>query len=447
MYGAEDVLTWPHFRERKSFAAIRLGNQSSLTVGAAFRALPTAGFRSARNRPAGLIDLHIAEAGHVLAVPLATSLLGAMGAKVTKLEDPRRMDVYRRRGPYLDGDPGASPDGTGPSVERSAYFGVMNHSKQSVRIDLENDREDLQEVLRSHDVVIENLGFRRAHKLGLDAVTVTNEYPHLLGVSSSGYGQDGPWSAYRAYAYNLHAACGLCSQTRTPSGAPAEIDLAWGDLVSAFALATVIAAWAVAGEAPDADECRAIDFSMAELLAARFNEKIAAMGAHLAGAGPEDGSNHQPPFAPNGVFATADGRWIAISAGTDAQWRALSGALGLNQAISGSADVGLRRSMQDLIESELATAVLSREAPQLASELQAAGVPAAVVASAHDLLEEEQLRVRGLFPEVEHPVWGHQRVVGLPWRIVGQGSVPIRPAPLLGSTPLEAVMLARGQIA
>ena len=58
------------------------------------------------------------EAGRVLAVPLAGALLGALGAEVTKLEDLARLDMYRRRGPYIDGEPG---------TERGAYFALMNH--------------------------------------------------------------------------------------------------------------------------------------------------------------------------------------------------------------------------------------------------------------------------------------------------------------------------------
>ena len=48
----------------------------------------------------------------MLAVPLAGALLGALGAQVTKLEDVRRIDMYRRRGPFIDREPG---------INRAAY--------------------------------------------------------------------------------------------------------------------------------------------------------------------------------------------------------------------------------------------------------------------------------------------------------------------------------------
>src|SRR5260370_40583202 len=71
----------------------------------------------------GLGGLRILELTHVLAGPIVGSLLGAMGADVVRLEDERRLDIYRRTGPFADGIAG---------LERGAYFAVANFSKRSV---------------------------------------------------------------------------------------------------------------------------------------------------------------------------------------------------------------------------------------------------------------------------------------------------------------------------
>jgi crotonobetainyl-CoA:carnitine CoA-transferase CaiB-like acyl-CoA transferase len=447
IYNVEDIIAWPQFRSRASFDTVRLGGTESVAVGPAFRLMRAdRGAPAERPRPSGLARLRVAEAGHVLAVPLATSLLGAMGAFVTKLEDPHRLDVYRRRGPYMDGTSGApQPDGR-PGLERSAYFAVVNHSKRSLALDLERDREQVAAVLEASDVLIENLGPRRARRLRLDAVSATDDHPHLLAVSSSGYGQDGPWSSYKAYAYNLHAACGLCSQTRTSTGKPAEIDLAWGDLISAYALATIVAAYSIAGDSPGAAGRQAIDFSMAELLAARFNEKIGASVAGLPGAEPEDGSSHLAPSAPNSVYAGADRRWLAISVTSDAAWKSLCQVLNAPDSLIdlGAGGASGRMKAQDDIDVQLAALVGDWKAAELAEHLQRGGVPAAVVADQFDLLADEHLRVRGLFPSVEHPVWGTNRLVGLPWQIAGAGPITLGAPPLLGATELSEVTCSPG---
>ena len=154
------------------------------------------GHESRRRR--SLRGLRILEASRVLAVPLAGSILGALGAEVHKLEDRPRLDMYRRRGPYVDGETGS---------ERGAYFALVNHSKQSEAFDVDSDRRRLEKLLSAADVVLENLGPKRASALGLARPWRRPTTQDLLAISSSGFGQDGPHAKYRAYAYNLQASC------------------------------------------------------------------------------------------------------------------------------------------------------------------------------------------------------------------------------------------------
>ena len=119
-------------------------------------------------RPRSLRDLWVLEASRVLAVPLAGALLGALGARVSKLEDLPRLDMYRRRGPYVGGE-------VGP--ERSAYFALMNHSKASEAFDVDGGSSCLDGLVASVDVVIENLGPKRATALGVAASVAPSAHP------------------------------------------------------------------------------------------------------------------------------------------------------------------------------------------------------------------------------------------------------------------------------
>ena len=426
MYGADDLVDSPHFQARGALRDITAGATSLRTIGSAFRVKN--GARSTREAPVGLRGLRITEAAHVLAAPLAGALLGAIGAVVTKVEDPDRLDIYRRRGPYIDGI---------ESPNHSAYFAAMNHSKKSATIPMSRDLEPLALLVAESDVVLENFGQRRARRLGVDAATLLRTRPDMLAVSSSGFGYEGPWSAYRAYAYNLHTAGGLAFLTRGSDGRAADLDLPWADLVSGVALATIIAAWAVG---PNSRSGAAVDFSMIDLVASRFNEFLAAAHGGVAGGGPEDASNHVVPFTPHGVFSTAGERqWIALAVWTDEQWRAVCAILDDPVALTDRRfeTVESRKTNQADLDTLLQKAIADRDATKLVSAMQDAGVAAARVLTPDDSVADRHLRTRGFFRNVEHPEWGRRRLVGVPWRILG------RPALTLGAPPLLQLLVEK----
>lgn len=395
VYSPAEVLDSPQLAHREAWDSLPVEGGEAQVVGSPFRVVATGGDRRRRS----LRGLRMLEASRVLAVPLAGSILGALGAEVTKLEDLPRLDMYRRRGPYVDGEAGP---------ERGAYFLLMNHSKASAAFDVDTGRDRLEALVATSDVVIENLGRKRATAVGLAPTVALAAHPDLLAISSSGFGQDGPHADYRAYAYNLQASCALGYLTRNAEGESAEIDIAWADLVSAFALATLIAAWAVG---PEGNEGMAIDFAMADLVIAHFNEYVAAASL---GAGDEesDRANELAPYEPHGVYPAADG-WVAIAVLDDG---------------------GRARLAEVLGEGGLA-ATARRPAVELAADLRAEGVIAEAVASAVDLVASPQLAERGFFVAVDHPECGRRQLVGIPWRPYGGPALPLGAPPPLA--PLD----------
>ena len=254
----------------------------------------------------------------------------------------------------------------------------------------------------------------------------------VLSVSSSGFGMDGPHSAYRAYAYNLQASCGLGYLTRNEDGEPAEIDIAWADLISAYALATIIAAWAVG---PAGNAGAGIDFAMSDLVVAHFNEFVAAASFDPESDRFVDRANELGPYAPHGVYATADG-WIALAISDDDQFDRLVKVLDddrLAVAAFGT-EVG-RFEQRRALDEHLADALRTRLARDVAAELRGVGIPAEEVMQAAALIVSPQLAARGFLTEVEHPMWGRRRLVGVPWRPFGGPAIALRPPPLLA--PLQ----------
>lgn len=421
MYPPDELLESPQLAHRDAFDALSIDGRRARVVGKPFRMVDggDGGANGGDRRLRPLRGLRVLEVGRVLAVPLAGALLGALGVEVTKLEDLPRLDMYRRRGPYIDGEAG---------VERGAYFALVNHSKRSVAFDVDAERGRLETLLDRSDVVVENLGPKRASALGVGASTAPVVRPDLLAVSSSGFGLDGPRASYRAYAYNLQASCGLGFLTRNEDGEPAEIDIAWADLITGYALATVIAAWAVG---PSGNSGAGIDFAMADLVVAHFNEFLAAASLDPDSDRRTDRANELAPYAPHGVYPAADG-WIALSVDGDEQFARLANVLAHDPLSDpGFAGADDRFAHRHDLDAKVAHATRARDRDELAAELRAAGIPAEAVATAADLLESSHLASRDFFTEVDHPDWGRRRLVGIPWRPFGQAALPLAPPPTL----------------
>ena len=273
---------------------------------------------------------------------------------------------------------------------------------------------------------MENYGPGRARRLDIDAAGLGRRRPQLLVLSSSGFGHTGPWSSYRAYAYNLQTACGLGYLTRTSDGSPAEIDMAWADLISGFAIATVVAAWAVG---PAGRVGASLDFSMAEVITARFNEYLAAASCAVTD---HDQTNEVSPYAPCGVYPTGDG-WLALAVETDRGWQRTRRVLGHPDVLDDErfATAADRFDAREALDGAVAKVTAVHGAAGLAAELQAAGVAAAEVATPDTLIADAHLAARQFFATVVHPEWGERRLIGLPWRVAGEPPFALRPPPLL----------------
>jgi crotonobetainyl-CoA:carnitine CoA-transferase CaiB-like acyl-CoA transferase len=377
----------------------------------------------------GLAGLRVVELTHVLAGPIVGALLGAMGARVVRIEDRDRLDIYRRTGPFAAGIAGP---------ERGAYFAVANHSKSSVAVAGDQVGRVTHRLLADADVLVENVGRSRLDRLGVDPAAEARDGRLTLHVS--GFGTDGPLARYRVYANNVQSYGGLAWMTRDHAGAIARLGTVLADPLSSVAGATVVAAWALG---PARIGGGIADLAMAEVVAGTVAEYVAAAAAGT-GVDPPAG-NDLPPYAPHGVYRTADDRWIALAVHDDDEWSALVAALGApGLARKDWRRAGPRFLARHHIDDELDRICAHIDAAELVDRLTVACVRAAVVARGADLVTDEHLAARGSFPQVTHPDpdLGTARIVGLPWRFAGRGPLPLAGPPALGSTPEAQAMEA-----
>lgn len=144
-----------------------------------------------------VVDLSALWAG-----PLCSHLLQRLGARVIKVESLRRPDGARNGPP--------------------AFFDLLNAGKSSVALDLAapQGREQLRQLLRRADIVIEASRPRALRQLGIDAEELVAERGGLTWLSLSGYGREEPLANWIAYGDDAAVAAGLSHWQGRVSGMP-----------------------------------------------------------------------------------------------------------------------------------------------------------------------------------------------------------------------------------
>ena len=152
---------------------------------------------TAENKPAILQGVKIVDLTSVVFGPLATQMLGDLGADVIKVEGPEG-DLLRQVQPSRNKLMGA------------AFLGT-NRNKRSVVLDLKTQtgRDQLRKLLIDADVMISSIRPAALARLSLDPETLRQENPNLITVSATGFGQDGPYAAKPAFDDSVQSVSGL----------------------------------------------------------------------------------------------------------------------------------------------------------------------------------------------------------------------------------------------
>jgi len=138
---------------------------------------------------------------------LAGRILADFGAEVVRVE-PRAGARSRCLPPLAEG--------------RSLYFAHRNFNKLGLALDLEveSDREKLVDLLPRADVLIESERPGRMASLGLDPASLAERFPHLIVLSISDFGQQGPYRDWEATDATIHAIGGMQFKAGVPDREP-----------------------------------------------------------------------------------------------------------------------------------------------------------------------------------------------------------------------------------
>lgn len=332
-----------------------------------------------------LENLLVIDFSRVLAGPLATMILGDLGATVVKVERPDGGDDTRAWGPPYD------------STGVATYFLSVNRNKRSLALDLE-DPEQHAEVMRlaaRADVVVENFRPGVMDRLGLGYDSLSRSNPGLVYCSITGFGS-GEGAALAGYDFLVQAVGGLMSITGQPDGEPQKVGVALVDVVAGlFATIGMLAALRHRDTTGRGQRVE-IDL-LSSLLAALVNQ---SGGYTAAGVVPGRMGNAHPSITPYELLAARDGK-LAIAVGNDRQFAALCEVIGAPEL---ARDPDLATNERRVVNRERLRVALEqrlgeRRATEWVSRLAAARVPAGEV---NDVAGAFELAGRlGLEPIVE----------------------------------------------
>ncbi len=377
--------------------------------------------------------VRICDFGGQLAGAGATKLLAAFGAEVIRVEDPTtqgRWDMMRVVGPYVDERRG---------VDLGGGFNNHNVNKLGVTINLRapDGPALLEKLLAKCDVVTENFAAGVLDRLGFGYEALARIKPDIIYVSNCGFGHTGPYRSFKTWGPVVQAVSGLTFTSGLPDEEPAGWGFSYMDHGAAGYMAIAILAALhhreVTGEGQWVDlasTATGITMQRTAVLDWTVNGRPSRRPGQPNG-------NHADfdAMAPHNIYAAdGDDRWVALACRDDDDWHALRELLddAAARATQFSTLQG-RLEHQDALDEIVGRWVRSREASAAARDLVAAGVPASVVKSPQERIDEDpDLDTWGLFPTVDHPLMGEVRVEGVPLHFSATDWSIDKAAPLLG---------------
>jgi crotonobetainyl-CoA:carnitine CoA-transferase CaiB-like acyl-CoA transferase len=370
--------------------------------------------------PGPLEGVVVVDLSRALAGPHAAMMLGDLGARVIKVENPDGGDDSRGWGPPF----------VGPADQReSTYFFSCNRNKESVTADLKSadGKELLTRLVRHADVLIENFRTRVLDRLGFPVERLHELNPRLVILSISGFGHDGPEGGRAGYDQIAQGEAGLMSLTGTGPDDPMRVGVPIGDL-----LAGMYGAYGVVAALHERNDTGRGQVVRTSLLAA-------IVGVHafqgtrytVTGEVPHGQGNHHPSICPYGLFGCADGM-VQIAVGSESLWRRLATAFDLPVDAPGFATNADRVGNRDGVIAAVNAAFAHQPLADLLPRLDELGIPAGEVRTLDRVYDWEQTRSQGLLVDVDHATVGRITLPGPPLRFDHGGLVAHTAPPTLG---------------
>ncbi len=336
------------------------------------------------------------------------------------------------------------PDGSRQSVRGEAMsvpFAQGHRNKRSLGLNLRDRRgKALFLALAARaDVILSNFKPGTMESLGLSYQEIARVNPGIVMADSSALGATGPWSQRMGYGPLVRASAGLSMLWRYPDDEASFSDATtiFPDHIAARVGATAVVAKLV--ERRRTGRGGTVSVAQTETIFNQLSSEVATESlqpGRVIALG-----NELPGDAPRGVFpCTGDDEWIAVAVRHTDDFRRLAAAIG-RPDLAGDpryADEESRVAARSDLEQALSAWTREREPSAAAEQLQAAGIPAAMMHRPEDLLSDPHLLARNFLAWMSHPHLAGPIPTGrAPAVFLHLPDPPRGPAPLMGEHTRE----------
>jgi formyl-CoA transferase len=385
-----------------------------------------------------LKGVRILDMSHVQAGPTCSQLLAWMGADVIKFENPAGDAT---RGQLRDV----------PNAD-SLYFTMLNCNKRSITVNMKTaeGKQVFVDLLKKCDIVMENFGPGVLDRFGFPWEKIHEVNPKIVMGSIKGFGSSGPYADFKAYENVAQAMGGAMSTTGVPEGPPFVTGAQIGDTGTGLHLA--IGLLAALRQADRTGKGQYVEVAMMDgvmnLCRVKFRDHQRLTRQALSeysvpthqgmGAVPRAGNDSGGGQLGNAIRCKPGGPndflYIVVQ---EAVWDALAKRIGPDIGMPDLAvdpkfaKIGDRRKNQNEMWELIGEFALKHTKRELMAILNPLDVPCGPIMSTDDLANDEHVRGREMWVELDHPQRGKWYNLGMPIKL-SDSPAQIKRSPLLG---------------
>ena len=326
---------------------------------------------------------------HAIAAPFCTRQLADLGARVIKVERPGAGDFARAYDERVAG--------------LASHFVWVNRSKESLTLDLKQDEalSALKTLLKTADVLVQNLAPGAAARMGLTAAELQRDNPGLILCDISGYGNDGPYRDKKAYDLLIQSEAGFLSVTGTPD-TPSKAGNSIADIAAGmYAYSNILAALL---QRQKTGLGSSIDVSMLESLSEWMSYPL--YYAYQDASPPQRNGAAHATIYPYGPFQAGDGATVMLGLQNEREWLAFCEVVLDNPALA--SDIRFdknskRHEHRDALAALIDACFSKLTSDQVIAKLDQAQIANARLNDMHGLWHHPQLAARDRWVSVGSP--------------------------------------------
>ena len=342
-----------------------------------------------------LNGIKVVEFAHVIAGPLAGTLMADLGADVVHVEDPGNGDPGRYQGPDKDGV--------------YLWWKVSGRNKRSVTLDLRHhEGQNLaRRLVEWADVVITNFRVDTLRTWGLDWAGIHEANPRAVMLQITGNGATA--SDYNAPGFGKvgEARSGVVHVTGFPDGPPVHTGFSHADTTTALMGAFAVCAALVRRHDPDFDG-EWIDLALYETLFRLIEWQVIFYDQF--GVAPERAGNRLAvaPGAVVNTYLTSDDVWLTVTSATPRSVQNIARLLG--EPLSDYETISQQTERKDRLDQLLLDWIAGRTADECLATMKLLDVVASRIFSAADIMNDPTYAERGDIVTVADPDLGQVRM-------------------------------------